>query len=185
MKILVVDDNTIHQKAAKAQLKDHDTTVVGSYGEGQKLVRQKHEFEVVLVDLLMPAWGQGKLEGQEMPVGIFLALLAAKNGAKYVAVFTDSNHHQHPASTCFDAFNPEGEGKPDRFIVEGAKIILSNSRNWIKPFRKDNLAQEVNDSEYFCDLDSGGHKCVEAKDWLTLLKYLVSDESAEEVEINH
>jgi DNA-binding NarL/FixJ family response regulator len=55
MKVLVIDDNDGHRSAAQAQLKDHEVTVVGSYDEGKKLVCQSHDFEVVLVDLLMPA----------------------------------------------------------------------------------------------------------------------------------
>lgn len=135
MKILVVDDSHIHQQAAKEQLKNHETIVVGSYDEGQKLLEKPHDFEVVLVDLLMPASRQQmgnagmRLAGTEMPVGIFLALLAAKNGAKYVAVLSDSNHHQHPASACLDAFN-EHEVLPTPFVVEGAKVLLTNNFRW-------------------------------------------------------
>ena len=135
MKILVIDDNQVNLDAAEAQLAGHDVTFVSSYDEGRELVKKKHEFEVVLVDLLMPAsreaQGAGmRYVGQEMPIGIFLALLAAKNGAKYVAVFTDSDHHSHPASACFDAFN-RGECDPTPFTVEGAKMLLSNTRNWV------------------------------------------------------
>lgn len=141
MKILVVDDSKHHQRAAHSFLKDHETKVVGNYDEGQKLVRKGHEFEAVLVDLLMPAshqklGGSGeKFGGQEMPVGIFLALLAAKNGAKYVAVFTDSSHHDHPASACFDAFNPS-EDRPDAFTVEGARMLLCNGWGFLNQNEK-------------------------------------------------
>lgn len=148
MKILVIDDSSIHQDAARKQLADeHDLTVVGNYDDAQFLLgggdryggkkTGSHGFEVVLCDLLMPASGQmqgkdgARLVGQVMPVGIFLALLAAKNGAKHVAVFTDSNHHQHPASACFDSFNPE-ESKPAVFTVGTAKMILCNAGNWVQ-----------------------------------------------------
>src|SRR3989344_1047378 len=138
MRILVIDDSPVHQQPARQTLGGHDLTIVGSYDEGQKLVGKGHGFEAVLVDLLMPAsrqklgnaaqkrfMGQGFV-CQEMPIGIFLALLAAKNGAKYVAVFTDSSHHDHPASACFDAFNKEGESRPAAFAVEGARMLLCN-----------------------------------------------------------
>jgi CheY-like chemotaxis protein len=142
MKILVIDDSPIHQAAAKKQLGEHhDLTVVGSYDEGQALLgyekwdrhSDKHDFEVVLVDLLMPPSRQMQSDSrawEEMPVGIFLAILAAKNGAKYVAVLTDSNHHSHPASACIDALNKK-EYRPSHFVVEGAQVLLSNNRGWV------------------------------------------------------
>ena len=149
MKVLVIDDGQNNQGAAKAQLSNHEIVVVGSYNEGQKLVKEKHDFEVVLVDLLIPASGQSigldnrHLVGEEMPVGIFLGLLAAVNGAKFVAVFTDTDHHSHPASACFDAFNRNGENEPSPFRVEEAKMLLSNTRNWVNHFRPENLAEEM------------------------------------------
>ncbi len=165
MKILVIDDSKNHQDAAKAQLSGHETTVVGSYSDGCKLLVKKHEFEVVLVDLLMPPsdWWQKKgFTGGDMPFGIFLALLAAKNGAKYVAVFTDSNHHDHPASACLDDFN-EHETCPTPFTVEGATVLFCNNRNWVNYFRPDNLAEKV---------DSG--PSVRAKNWSKVFEYLTA-----------
>lgn len=120
-------------------------------------------FDAVLVDHLLPASGkqQGpggrRFVGQEMPIGIFLALLAAKRGAKYAAVFTDTDHHSHPASACFDAFN-KGENNPTPFIVEGAKVILSNTRSWI-------------DFDYKYDDKSVSDR---KKNWKKLLDYLIS-----------
>jgi CheY-like chemotaxis protein len=150
MKILVIDDSPVHLRAAEAQLAGHDLTVVESYAKAQEAlgvrpseeVFENHSFDVVLVDLLIPASRYGlapeamDFAGKEMPIGIFLALLAAKHGARYVAVHTDSDHHSHPASTCFDAFNPHrdgwvGERRPTSFTVEGARVLLSNNREWI------------------------------------------------------
>lgn len=141
MKILVIDDNPVHQQSARQTLEGHDLTVVDSYDLGQKLVKKDHGFEAVLVDLLMPASRQAlgtrgeQFGGQEMPVGIFLALLAAKNGAKYVAVLTDSSHHDHPASACFDAFNPH-EDSPTVFTVESARVLLCNGWDFLNQDEK-------------------------------------------------
>ncbi|MDO8515706.1 MAG: response regulator [bacterium] len=165
MKILVVDDNSVHQDAAKAQLKDHDLTVIESYAKAEELLRKACEYEVVLVDLLMPAserlQGEGmRYVGQEMPIGIFLALLAAKGGAKYVAVFTDSNRHAHPASACVDAFtcsSPSGLSEPKRFIVEKATMILSNTQYWI-------------DRSFSDD----GSTYISVKNWSKLLDFLLA-----------
>ena len=160
MHILVVDDNATNGFAALEQLKEHDVKLASNYDDAQRLLGgewwsyfdgkyageeeaapkpHEHNFEVVLVDLLMPAdchWAIDqdtpgwKFRGQEMPLGIFLALLAAVNGAKYVAIFTDS-HHNHPASACFDTFNNGGEGEPVPLTVNEAKMILCNNRDWI------------------------------------------------------
>lgn len=134
-------------------------------------------FEVVLVDLLMPpstqclGRGLSHLTEKEMPVGIFIGLLAAVRArAKYVAVFTDSNHHSHPASACFDAFNHDGgESAPTAFTVEGSKVLLSNTRNWVEQFDPQDLSKALEYEEYSKRSDT-----VRAKNWRKLLDYLVA-----------
>lgn len=186
MKILVIDDNALHLEAAKAQLKDHDVTVAQTYDDGQTQLgfthiygqaTHCHTFEVVLVDLLMPASAQmcsrSSHVGKELPVGIFLGLLAAKNGAKYVGVFTDSDHHSHPASACFDALNAlGGEAWPDVFVVAGAKMVLSNNRGGIKHFDRSDLANELAFDDWY-QKNEPNH--VRTKDWRVLLERLLSD----------
>lgn len=133
-------------------------------------------FDVVLTDLLVPAssWMQGEkgreFVGKEMPLGIFIGLMAAVRArAKYVAVFTDKGHHSHPASACFDVFNPEGEYEPKAFMVEGSKVLLCNARNWINEFRPENLVEEISDEERKNNLPS-----VHAKNWRKLFDYLIT-----------
>lgn len=143
--ILVVDDSAVHRAAAQSQISDHDLVVVGTYEEALTLIegnrwnicrREKaapRHFDVVMVDLLMPAPGLDRTEkriGEEMPVGIFLGLLAAKRGAKAL-VFTDSDHHAHPASACFDSFNEFDETNPVAFPVGMGALTLSNNRRWV------------------------------------------------------
>ncbi len=226
MKVLVIDDNPVHLAAAKAQLKDHELTVAGSYDEGQGLLNANRDedkfqqllkerglkqelgmseenrkdlcqasddsmvpfrYEAVLVDLLMPASAQSmgrntRLVGQEMPVGIFLALFAATRGAKYVAVFTDSDHHSHPASACFDVFNMEGEGRPVPFIVASARVILANNRNWVAPFYKDDLSRRASYGDLFEDEKKEVRLITNAKNWARLLEYLLDPSSEEKDE---
>lgn len=91
-------------------------------------------FDVVLSDLLMPAsrmtMGDKGMEyvGQEMPVGFALSLMAAIHGARYIAVVTDTNHHDHPASAMLDTFASQCPhehntvGVPVRFVINGAKV---------------------------------------------------------------
>lgn len=131
------------------------------------------DFDVVLSDLLVPAsrQAQGSMElvGKEMPVGIFIGLLAAvKAHAKYVAVFTDSDHHSHPASACFDVFN-EGETQPTAFVVEGSKVLLSNTRNWVDKYDPQDLSNALEYEEYSKRSDT-----VRAKNWAALLAYLTA-----------
>ncbi len=147
------------------------------------------DFDVVLSDLLVPASRQAqgpdgyKHIGTEMPVGIFIGLVAAVRAhAKYVAVFTDSDHHSHPASACFDVFN-ECETQPTPFSVESSKVLLSNTRNWIGHFDPQNLATEV---DIYADLPGdvspyqreqewmAEGKVVRAKNWAALLAYLTT-----------
>ncbi|OGD61304.1 hypothetical protein A3A71_03995 [Candidatus Berkelbacteria bacterium RIFCSPLOWO2_01_FULL_50_28] len=132
-------------------------------------------FDVVLTDLLVPASQQAQgpdgaqFMGQEMSVGIFIGLLAAvRAGAKYVAVFTDCSHHSHPASACFDAFNYDGgESAPTAFTVEGSKVLLSNTRNWVDRFDPQDLSKALEYEEYSKRSDT-----VRAKNWAALLAYL-------------
>lgn len=180
MRILVIDDTSIHQMSARQTLVGHELTVVGTYDEAYELLEEPAapwqtvsdeldrrgfkdpyakettdveradrlmeriklekelcpppSFDVVLCDLLMPA---GKTQmgpkgmkyvGQEMPVGFALSLMAAIHGAKYVAVVTDTNHHDHPAAAMLDPFlsrcphKDSTESGPPRFVTNGAII---------------------------------------------------------------
>jgi CheY-like chemotaxis protein len=205
LRILVIDDNETHRKAAQAQLgKTNHVTVVGTYDEAQKLLagtyvsgkgREGMEtFDMVLTDLLMPASGRAQGDkgqqyiGEEMAIGIFLALLAAKQGAKHVAVFTDTDHHSHPASACFDIFNEYGVGRgfgetqPEFLKVEGAKVVLANNRNWVNHFHESDFATtvgydqaEVRDHRgWFVEMKPGYHR---AKSWDKLASWLLNGEA--------
>ncbi len=154
-----------------------DDAKKAEYFAAEKLANEKAttypDFDVVLSDLLVPAsqQAQGSMEfvGKEMPIGIFIGLLAAVKGrAKYVAIFTDSDHHSHPASACFDAFN-EGETEPTPFMVEGSKLLLSNTRNWVNQFDPKDLGRKLEHEEYSKRSDT-----VRAKNWRALLAYLIA-----------
>ncbi|MDP3774758.1 MAG: hypothetical protein Q8Q85_10890 [Gemmatimonadales bacterium] len=184
MRILVIDDGTEHLEAARAQLGSaHDVVLAGTYDEGRELLRGQRGFEVVLCDLLMPASGnmlgskEGlRLVGQEMPIGIFLAILAAKNGAKYVGLLTDSDHHSHPASACLDAIQ-RNEGHPDAFRIEGATVVLSNCRNWIRNFDPSDLATPIAYDVAYAR-EKAGDSLVRAKYWPALLDRLLEGEKS-------
>ncbi|MFA6552199.1 MAG: hypothetical protein WCT19_01715 [Candidatus Paceibacterota bacterium] len=81
------------------------------------------KFDAVLTDLMVPASQQKlrqscNLAGQEMPLGAIIALLAIHNGVKKVAVVTDSNHHDNPASAALDCFQTS--------MCEGIELFCTN-----------------------------------------------------------
>ncbi|MEN9405485.1 MAG: hypothetical protein RLY47_444 [Candidatus Parcubacteria bacterium] len=127
------------------------------YWEKRKLVSKElkesfttyHNFDAVLTDLLVPASKQAQgpggahLVGQEMPLGSIIALLAISNGVKKVAVVTDANHHNHPASAAFDCF----ESNEDETPVGGAgdvRVLCTNRSGCTV----DELTYEVLSYEY-------------------------------------
>lgn len=79
-------------------------------GDAEKGAVVRPDFDVVLTDLLvLPSAQQQGPEGSrllrtQMPLGAIIALLALAGGVKKVAVVTDTNHHNHPASAAFDCF---------------------------------------------------------------------------------
>jgi CheY-like chemotaxis protein len=197
MKILVIDDSQVHLDAARAQLSNHDLVTAQSYDEAMQImfdIGRHHEridgtrqqFDVVLVDLLMPASAAMQndprlnLVGQEMPVGIFLALLAAKHGAKFVGLFSDASHHNHPASSCLDAFNKH-ERMPTPFYIGECKVILTNNRSWVCTYRRGGdptKSLDLNEERQLLK-EQGAHFTAwseyfySAKSWDSLLTYLL------------
>jgi len=115
MNILIVDDNPTHRESASEQFvgSGHDITVAATYEEAEALFRPvagkfRTAFDAVLVDLMLPGpKGAARREtgvGVEMPIGVILALIALQQEVKYIGVLTDTNHHDHPASSCLDFF---------------------------------------------------------------------------------
>lgn len=120
MKILVVDDNPKHRKAAEVLAAEHEVTTLDSYEPAIKLLQSGTDIDVLLSDLLMPAeeyalGGEGmNYLGHEIPIGFVLMLRAAQAGVKFAAVVTDTNHHCHPMSAAIDWINPaywSGDGE--------------------------------------------------------------------------
>lgn len=139
-------------------------------------------WDAVLCDLLMPAGrdiqGNKGMEfvGQEMAVGWSLALVATKNGAKYVAVATDIDHHNHPASAMLDRFNKHV------FSIDSTKMLLTNRIDFVDIEGTEHKCPECwgfgtrydeNDKEYDCYCCKGGVAYEKGKNWGEILNQLI------------
>lgn len=137
-------------------------------------------FEVFLGDLLVPASSQSmgpdgeEFIGQEMPLGTSLAFLALSQGIKLVAVVTDTNHHNHPASATFDVFRKV-------FSVGDAKVLLTNEsvvdyldKDTLEEVLYEFLESDEGKKQYPYDKDSGKYTgVVRAKVWHRVLAKLL------------
>ena len=205
MKILIVDDAKVHQVSAFQVLADHDLTVAKSYDEGLRLLMPLGmpyikkgvpggQYDVVLSDLLMPACGMMMAEpekwiGNEQPLGWALVLRAVLNGAKYAALVSDGDHHDHPASFALegvdnaeDTWNPasfDDEGLPPKkpqFVINGATVGFF----YRGPSR---LVQDMYGCAWKCNRgkDGKGNPCracngtgfARGKDWARVVQCLV------------
>jgi len=135
--ILIFDDSKRQIQAAREQFEDLEgftLTVVSSYDEAQKFLKGA-KFEIFLTDLLVPAPDNNlgprgfKYVGEIMPLGAILALVALKNGVPLVGVVTDSNHHDHPASSALDALGGYwGEVHPigESLLLSASNLLTRN-----------------------------------------------------------
>lgn len=93
-------------------------------GEAKRKATTLPDYDVVLTDLLVPASSNAQgpdgrpFVGKEMPLGTVIALRALAAGVKRVAVVTDMNHHNHPASAALDDF--------PAFSVGDTRILCTN-----------------------------------------------------------
>ena len=135
-KILVCDDDQRHLDAAVEQLsRGHELTCVDSYEEAIGLLKPSTNIEVLLSDLLMPAepyalGPQGmKFLGTSIPIGLILALRAAKVGVPLIAVVTDANHHNHPMSAAVDWLNPAywNDKVTGLLHIEGSRVLIAHA----------------------------------------------------------
>lgn len=144
MRILLVDDSPKHRRAGVADLEllGHEVVALADYTEAYRLTGKEY-FDVALLDLLMPAEGMTLGEegmaffGEPFPVGYPLAISLALSGIGLVAVATDTNHHNHPASAVMDWFRDSPflvvQGKKRglvRFLH--APIKEDGAKDWVK-----------------------------------------------------
>jgi CheY-like chemotaxis protein len=141
-------------------------------------------WDVVLTDLLMPAGrmaqgGEGLQHvGKEMAVGWSLALRAAKEGAKYVAVVTDTNHHHHPASAMLDDVSGHV------FTIDGAKVLMTNRVSLVGIKGTEHACDECGGTGQLARRDGSKYRCYycengvdfaeKGKDWGKVLDQLLN-----------
>jgi CheY-like chemotaxis protein len=89
------------------------------------------EFDVVLTDLMMPMSRRTLapgvyIPGEQVPYGFIIALRAANRGVKYVAVVTDTNHHQGAMSAALDHLGSAywDDGFEPNFTINGAAAMF-------------------------------------------------------------
>lgn len=204
MRVLVIDDNSLHQQSARQTLKEHELLVATSYEEGFQLLTPFFDgyvakgekgmvFDAVLSDLLMPAPGtmlspdaKREHEDKEQPLGWALVLRAVLNGARFAAVVSQTNHHDHPAAFALDAIdNADDEWsdknvnglptKKPQFDINGAKVGFFHAPSCV--------VQGVGGCKWECNQgkDSRGEVCgycegtgfTRGKDWGLVLKVLL------------
>jgi CheY-like chemotaxis protein len=126
-RILVIDDTPKHIASARTGLAGHYLSVATGYEEAMQILGLgKEKFDVVLTDLHLPMSSATLSDtafrlGELVPYGILLMVEAARQGAKFVAVVTDLNHHSDAFSAVFNHYS--------RFpvTIEGAKVMMMHA----------------------------------------------------------
>ena len=116
-------------------------------------------YEAVLIDLMMPmsrqTLGPGHYRhGEQVPYGLILALRAAERGAKFVAVVTDTNHHQGAMSAALDQLGGcyyQAGAKPN-FVINGAQCLFVHT-----PFKREFVKDDP------CNDCHGSGKCQQCR----------------------
>lgn len=140
LRILVIDDTPKHIASAKLGLAGHHLTTVMGYEDAMEILARE-KFDAVLTDLHLPmsskTLGDRFKLGELVNYGMLLMVEAARQGAKFVAIVTDLNHHDDPFSAAFDHFS--------QFPVqiENAKVLMMHApmngdgaKDWAKALER-------------------------------------------------
>lgn len=120
-------------------------------------------FDVVLTDMMMPMSRKTIVPEvfnpeEQVPYGLIIALNAASRGAKYVAMVTDTNHHQGAMSAAIDHLGSAyyHDGTPS-FSVNGAKVLFVHAP-FIKEVVHDGVCRRCTKEPGVCRVCNGtGH----------------------------
>ncbi|MDR3169202.1 MAG: response regulator [Candidatus Peribacteria bacterium] len=158
MKILIIEDNPLHIKAAKKQLSEHELTICTSYAEAEMelcgwtrsrnvsdLIAKKLDFDAVLTDLFLPSSVKGtELEHAtqeeraalpEVPYGLVFAMFALRKGIP-VAIVSDMSHHKNPLCWAMDLIGGHYALGGVKFFTSELLIREDEERNEIKCWDK-------------------------------------------------
>lgn len=132
MRILVVEDKAPHRKSAEETLAGHEVTIVDSFDKAMEILpKDSAPFEAVLTDMMMPMSRKTLAPGvfnpsEQVPYGFIIALKATLCGAKFVAMVTDTNHHEGAMSAAIDHLGQAyyRDGFKPNFVVNGAKVMF-------------------------------------------------------------
>jgi CheY-like chemotaxis protein len=146
MKILLVDDSKQHRESGVADLNElgHEVVALKNYSDVAKAITE-HQFDAALLDLLMPSepmtlGGEGlKHLGEPFAVGYPLAVYLATKSIHFIAVGTDTNHHNHPASAMMDWLSGEPvtmNGCLVMFMHSPMKQVGERVKDWAQVLRR-------------------------------------------------
>ena len=141
MKILVIEDNPIHQEAARTQLVAHEVTIIKSYieysskfhgwvpgyGYGNASLSLS-SFDVVLTDMKLLSYDDRK--ESEADTGFIIAMDALSKKVKLVAILTDANHHQDPMSKAIDSLAYSFSTGNTHVCITNGSIKNNGEKNW-------------------------------------------------------
>lgn len=136
MRILVVEDESIQQEAARLQLKDHEIEVMAYFQlhqmgeeEGRRqLTDFVSSFDVLLTDLFMPAPERNQPDMVvKAPVGWCVLLLGLDCGVKKIGLCTDMHRHINVVSYALDMMITNMlPDKAHTIVVGDTKIAILN-----------------------------------------------------------
>jgi len=98
MKILIVEGNAVHRKAAVQQLTDHELTIMSSFTEFFKKIAHNHknaflpQFDMLLTDVKLPLLPERK-NMAEAPTGFVVVLKGLEAGIKMIGILTEIDHY--------------------------------------------------------------------------------------------
>ncbi len=167
MHILLCDEHATNALSARKFNQFGYTTfnLVGTYQEGLDLIRQK-SYDVVLVDLMLPV--NPEISQSSMPLGIFLALFAAERRAKHIGVLSDADSEPALVSPFFGPINQNAQSKATFLRVNEATLMLSNDRELMTPFARQDPSTPITWQEYEKNPGNG----IIIKNWDEVFKIL-------------
>ncbi len=164
----------------KQGVSEEESTERNNYywGEAKEKATTYPDFDVVMTDLMVPAseqaqGGEGlQYVGKEMPLGSIIALLAIAKGVKKVAIVTDTNHHDHPASAAFDCFGDPGMANYGMSVYCTNRCTTLVDENTFERISRRYLNTDEGRNKYPARQDYGHEGTLYVKSWDTVLAKL-------------